>query len=637
MKIIKKTFFTVLLLSSTLIFAQQRNLSEANKKYQEHAYINAAEIYKEVAESGFESEELLGKLANSYYFNANYPRAAEYYERLFKLDSNMEAILVMRYAQSLKAIGENVKGENFYKIYQEVAADKHTRNSPEINFHALLEANSGKFSIVELKINSPGIDYGAATNVQGHLIFASTRDTGVVRRKLSTWNNLSFLDLYEIADPRSSKSPKKLKGKINTRMHESSAVITSDGRTMFFTRSRENNGNGKDIMSTLGIYRAQLIKGKWSNIEDLSINSKSFSNAHPALGPGEDFMYFSSDRPGGFGQSDIYRVEILADDSMGEPVNLGRSVNTIGRETFPFLSDQNHLYFSSDGHYGLGGLDIFYWDPRDGLTAYPINLGAPLNSPTDDFAFVVDSAKSGYFSSNRPGGKGFDDIYGFIQQQPIEQVHQALIFGKVTDKKTGEPLPNSDVTIVDSDNKQLTSLTTDNDGNYEIATARFTPFFLRAENENYLTDEKARDAENRVQEINFQLEQNIFRLYKGDDLARALGIKMIYFDFDKAKIRPDAATELQKVLAVMQKYPEVKIQIRSHTDSRASNRYNQQLSERRAKATMEYLLQKGIGAGRLSYKGLGESQPVNECGDGKFCSEEQHQENRRSEFILTDF
>ena len=501
----------------------------------------------------------------------------------------------------------------------------------------MLEANSGKFSIEELKINSPGIDYGAATNAQGHLIFASTRDTGVVRRNLSTWNNLSFLDLYEIADPRSSKSPKKLKGKINTRMHESSAVITSDGRTMFFTRSRENNGYGKDIMSTLGIYRAQLIKGKWSNIEDLSINSKSFSNAHPALGPGEDFMYFSSDRPGGFGQSDIYRVEILADDSMGEPVNLGRSVNTIGRETFPFLSDQNHLYFSSDGHYGLGGLDIFYWDPRDGLTAYPINLGAPLNSPADDFAFAIDSAKSGYFSSNRPGGRGFDDIYGFIQQQPIEQVHQTLIFGKVTDKKTGEPLPNSDVTIVDSDNKQLTSLTTDNNGNYEIATARFTPFFLRAENENYLTDEKAGDAEKRVQEINFQLEQNIFRLYKGDDLAKALGIKMIYFDFDKAKIRPDAATELEKVLAVMQKYPEVKIQIRSHTDSRASNRYNQQLSERRAKATMEYLLQKGIGAVRLSYKGLGESQPVNECGDGKFCSEEQHQENRRSEFILTDF
>ena len=637
MKIIKKTFFPALLFCSSLLFAQQKDVSEANRKYQEHAYINAAEIYKKVADSGFESEDLLEKLANSYYFNAFYRKAAEYYGRLFKLNPNIEAILALRYAQSLKAIDENAEGEKYFKIYQESSTDKRTVNNPEIEFQALLEANSGRYSIEELKINSPATDYGAAINANGKLIFASTRDTGVVRRSLSAWDEQSYLDLYIAEDPRSSASPKKIKGKINSPMHESSAVITRDGNTMYFTRSRGEVGRKKDSISTLGIYRAHLIDGKWKNIEDLSINAMDYSNAHPALSSGENYMFFSSDRPGGFGQSDIYKVKIFKDNSLGEPINLGRSVNTIGRETFPFVSVRDHLYFSSDGHYGLGGLDVFYWDPLDELTAYPINLGASLNSPADDFAFSIGLNGSGYFSSNRPGGKGYDDIYGFMEQQPLEQVHHALIFGKVTDKQTGDPLANSNITLIDDDNNKLNALKTDSEGNYKMMASRFTPFFIRAENENYHTDEKAGDAEKRVQEINFQLEQNIFKLYKGDDLAKALGIERIYFDLDRAEIRPDAAVELEKIVAVMQKYPKVKIKIRSHTDNRASEAYNLKLSERRAKATMEYLLKKGIAANRLSSEGFGETRPVNECADGKPCLEEMHQENRRSEFILVDF
>lgn len=637
MKIIKKTLLTALLFSSSLLFAQHGDISKADTKYEEYAYVNASEIYKELVNSGFESEELLEKLANSYYFISLYPEAAEYYERLFKLDPNQEAIISMRYAQSLKAAGQAQKADKYFRASWETSAGKGAVHRSEIEFAQLLEANSGRYSIEELKINSPGTDYGAAIDSQGQLIFASTRDTGVVRRSLSAWGGLSFLDLYAAVDPRSSTSTKKLSGKINTRMHESSAVITKDGSTMYFTRSRGDVSNGKDSISTLGIYRAHLIDGKWSNIEDLSINSNDFSNAHPALSSGEEFLWFSSDRPGGYGQSDIYSVEIFEDDSMGIPANLGGMVNTIGRETFPFVSSEDHLYFSSDGHFGFGGLDIFYWDPLDELTAYPINLGAPLNSPADDFAFSIDSTGSGYFSSNRPGGKGHDDIYSFVQEQPLEQVHHSLIFGKVTDKHTGSPLADSDITIIDSGNKELTSLNTDSEGNYEIATTRFTPLFIRAENENYHTDEKAGDAEKQVQEINLRLEQNIFKIYKGDNLTKALGIEVLYFDLDKAEIRPDAAVQLEKILTVMQKYPQIKIDIRSHTDSRGSKSYNLKLSERRAGSTMEYLLQKGIAAERLSSEGFGESRPVNRCPDGKPCSEELHQENRRSEFILIDF
>ena len=635
MKILKKTLYIALWFSSPLLFSQQKELAKADQQYAEHAYVNAAEIYREVAESGYESEELLEKLANSYYFNAIYKQASLYYGRLFDLGEKREPLEVLRFAQSLKASGQDKEAKKYFERYEDAVGK--TGVNDDIDFEELLNDNSGRYEIQELKINSPGIDYGAARGADDQLIFASTRDTGVVRRNLSAWDGQGFLDLYVAADPSSSASSKKIRGKINTRMHESSAVITRDGSTMYFTRSRGVAGNGKDSISTLGIYRAHLMDGEWTNIEELSINSNNFSNAHPALNPGEDFMWFSSDRPGGYGQSDIYKVQIFEDNSMGKPVNLGGMVNTIGRETFPFVSSDGHLYFSSDGHYGLGGLDIFFWDPLDELTTYPINLGDPLNSPADDFAFTIDSTGTGYFSSNRLGGKGSDDIYSFAQQKRLELVHHTQIFGKVTDDQTGSPLAYSQITLIDSENRKRVSLNTDSKGNYKIVAARFTPFFVRAENEDYVSDEKAGIAEKRVQEINFQLDQNIFKLYKGEDLAKVLGIKTIYFDLDKAEIRPDAGVELQKVFAVMQKYPQVKIEIRSHTDNRASQAYNFKLSERRAKATKEYLLQKGIAAERLSAVGFGETRPIKECEDGTSCSEEEYQQNRRSEFILVDF
>ena len=639
MKTITKTFFTILLLLlfSPFLFAQQTELSEANRKYHEQAYIHAAALYQEVVESGVETEELLEKLANSYYFNAVYTKAAKYYAKLFKQNPDQKKILVLRYAQSLKAIGNNEEGDKYFKVYQKTLAEKNSGTNSDINFLALLEANSGKFSIEKLKINSPGRDFGAATNGQGELIFASTRDTGVVRRTFSARDGLSFLDLYRAADPKSSSVAKKLKGKINTRMHEASAVITKDGSTIYFTRSRGEIGNGKNNSSSLGIYRASLIDGKWDNIENLSINSNNFSNAHPALSPDEKFMYFSSDKPGGFGQSDLYKVEIFEDGSMGEPVNLDGMINTIGRETFPFVSAENHLYFSSDGHVGHGGMDVFYWDLLDEQILYPINLGAPLNSLVDDFAFSIDATGNGYVSSNRPNGKGYDDIYSFVQLEPLEKMQPTSLFKKETDEETATPLTDSDKDVSKDKFNKINSLKTDSEKNANKVAAHLVPVQRNSEKKMHPADMKNGDREEQAQENNAQAEQNIFKLFKGDDLSHALGIKVIYFDLNKAIISSEAAVQLDKVSAVMQKYPDVKIEIRSHTDSRASKAYNLNLSKRRAKATMEYLLQKGIASERLSYKGVGETQPVNECTDGKLCSEKQHQQNRRSEFILVAY
>lgn len=602
------TLFTALVFSSPLLFAQKGDLSEANKSYQEHSYVHAAELYEEMAESGYESEELFEKLGNSYYFNASYSEAAKYYSKLFAINAEKEAILVLRYAQSLKAIGEKEKGEEYFGIYQEALAGKKSGNNSESNLQALLEINSGKFSIEEISINSSGMDYGAATNPQGQLIFASTRDTGVVRRTLSTNDDLSLLDLYIAADPKSSNSVKKLRGDINTPMHESSAALSEDGNTMYFTRSRERVG--KDSISTLGIYRAQLKDDKWVNVENLSINSNQFSNAHPALSADGKLLYFSSDRPGGFGQSDLYKVEIFEDNSFGEPVNLGGMINTIGKESFPFVDSEDHLYFSSDAHYGHGGMDVFFWNPSDETATVPINLGMPLNSLADDFAFSIDATGSGYFSSNR-GGKDYDNIYSLEQQQPLEQVNGNQI----------------------SDPDKSVSLTESEKGNQKVYAVS-EPSNKNEESKKDKAEEREDGEKKQMREVELESGQNIFEQDKGDDLTNVTSAGAIYFELDKAEIHPDTALQLDKVFAFMKNKPEVKIEIRSHTDSRGSKVYNQQLSERRAKATMDYLLQKGIEAARLSYKGFGETQLVNNCTDGNPCSEKQHQENRRIEFVL---
>ena len=335
----------------------------------------------------------------------------------------------------------------------------------------------------------------------------------------------------------------------------------------------------------------------------------------------------------------IYKVEIKPDGNFGEPENLGKSINTEGRETFPFISESGILFFASDGRPGLGGLDIFQVDLNkiDKRNAV-LNIGAPINGPMDDFSFCInETSNRGFFTSNREGGEGNDDIYGFTQIKPIVYPCEQLLAGIVRDSSTNEILPQSEVSLF-SNNYQLISTQISNEnGEFNFGYVDCdNSLIIRASKMDYSTDEKSVLIPNYSGQTKATLAitKTKIPIVPGTDLSKVFSIKEIYFDLDKYNIRRDAAIELAKIVEVLLEYPTMKIAINSHTDSRQTSIYNEVLSDNRAKSTRKWFIKQGISADRLTAKGYGETKLVNNCSDGVECTEEQHQANRRSEFIV---
>jgi outer membrane protein OmpA-like peptidoglycan-associated protein len=381
-----------------------------------------------------------------------------------------------------------------------------------------------------------------------------------------------------------------------------------------------------------------LIDDKWTNVKELPFNSEQYSVAHPALSPDEKTLYFASNMPGTKGQSDLFKVAILDNDTYGTPQNLTGGINTEARETFPFITSDNELYFSSDGHQGLGGLDVFMTKlDQNGMPQQILNVGAPLNGTMDDFALIIENTtKKGYFSSNREGGKGLDDIYSFTESKPLEFEIKQELEGSITNSETKEILINAAVTLFDANFNEIEKTTADATGRYHFDVIGGKKYYVRAEKEEYNTREASIEIPNvsGKSELPIALEKKIKEVTVGSDLAKTFDIKIIYFDLNKSLIRTDAAIDLAKIVEVLNQNPGMKIDVRSHTDSRQTNDYNQKLSDRRAKATIDWMVKNGISAERITGKGYGESQLLNQCADGVNCSEEEHQLNRRSEFII---
>lgn len=633
-----------LLLSFSVANAQERKIEKANQDYQELNYIDAQKIYLAVAKKGYASEEVYTKLGNSYYFNAQYDEAVKWYGKLFELNASpADPVAYLRYSQALKATGQDAMAATYYDMYLEKGG-KETGIGTAIDYLELIQLNSDRYDIQPLAgvYNDKQISFGQ-TKLGDKLVYSSTSNkSNSFMNTKSAWDGLSFLSLFEIEvneEGVAQGNAKQLKGELSSKFHESSPVFTKDGKTMYFSRSNIT-AKDKNNDKNLKIYRSKKDNGKWQEPEELNINGEDFSTAHPALSPDGKVLYFSSDRPGGYGESDLYAAQILADGSVGQAVNLGKEINTSGKETFPYISADNELYFSSDGHFGLGGLDVFYVKITENGHSNILNVGSPVNSYADDFAYGIDTkTKRGFVSSNRAGTEGkfvYDNIYSFLETSPIIDVYQARIDGHVTDKQTGDPIAGVAITLTDQEGDVFMKLTTDDQGYYTVESNKFNVYTIRAEHENYDTDEKMSEARLETQQIDFQLQQNKVGITSGTDLAKVLNIPIIYFDFDKSNIRPDAQVELEKVFAAMEQYPQIKINIRSHTDSRGNDAYNMALSNRRAKSTKDYIVKQGIDANRLTSEGLGESELVNGCKNGVPCSAEEHQKNRRSEFIILD-
>jgi outer membrane protein OmpA-like peptidoglycan-associated protein len=633
------SLLALLLLGNFSAQAQQKSVvQKADKQYEKLAYVDAIKTYEKLAEKGYKSEELFQKLGNAYYFNAQLNKANVYYAQLFASYPNQENEYRYRYAQTLKSVGDYTQSDalmaQFAKNSSADLRSKQFENSKD--YLAQIKENSGRYELTHLKINSPYSDYGS-TVTNSTLVFASSRDTGSVFQRKHKWTNESFTCLYgSKIEGDACLDALKFATEINSKFHESSAVFSKDGQTMYFTRNNFNKGKkGKDAnrMTLLKIYRAQLVNGTWKNVTELPFNSNEFNTAHPALNPNETILYFASDRPGGFGKSDLWQVEILADGTFGAPVNLGNNINTEGRETFPFVSKANELYFATDGYPGLGGLDIYQTELADSNWKKSQNIGSPANSSADDFGFYIDSdTQKGFLTSNREGGKGNDDIYGLLETKKMNCTQ--TIKAAIVDKDSKKSIGQGSITVLDDQFQVVQILSPNADGTIDIKGISCDKnYFIRLISPDYQTKEIALVKSTDVPAV-YELELNQKPIAKGDDLAKLIGIKMVYFDLDKWNIRPDAAYELEKIASILEENPTLKIDVRAHTDSRQTAAYNAKLSERRAQSIIAWLVQRGIAANRLSGRGYGESQLTNPCSDGVSCSDDEHQANRRSEFVV---
>jgi outer membrane protein OmpA-like peptidoglycan-associated protein/tetratricopeptide (TPR) repeat protein len=625
-------------------YAQKAKVTAADKKYESYAYIDAMKIYEKVAEKGYKSVDMFQKLGNSYYFNSDFSKAAKWYGELFAVTLDVDSEYYYRYAQSLKSIGQNDKAnEMMEKFHQKSGNDNRAKLfEKNKNYLDIIKANSGRYKIEDAGINSNFSDYGSS--ISGNkLVFASARDTGGISKKIFKWTNQSFTNLYssEVKMDGTLGQPERFSKKINSKFHESTPVFTRDGKTMYFTRNNYLDGKkGKDskLVTLLKLYKATKNKeGEWVDVVALPFNSDNYSIAHPALSVNEKILYFASDMPGTLGQSDLFQVAIKEDGTYDTPQNLGNTINTEGRETFPFISNDDELYFASDGRPGLGGLDIYVVQIGTDNSITDIqNVGAPINGTDDDFAFLIDSKnRKGFFTSNRTGGKGYDDVYKFTETRKLA-CEQSLT-GVITNKETTKILPDTKLSLFDEKFQLLKEGISDTNGKYSFEVLCGKTYYVKAEKHEYETKEGTTSIAKTPgkSELDLALEQRIKLIGIGTNLAKTLDIPIIYFDLNKSFIRKDAAFELAKVLAVMEEYPNMKIDIRSHTDSRQTIQYNDALSDGRAKSTMAWLVKNGIKASRLTAKGYGETQLVNKCSDGMQCTEAEHQANRRSEFIIT--
>lgn len=628
----KKNYFLFLLLLAVSAMAQEQQLKKTDNAFEHLAYMDVVKIYEKAVRKGYGTPEIYQKLGDAYYFNALYPVANNWYAKVMETAAEVNPEYYFRYAQTLKSVGEPEKA----KVYLEKFATAKKEDSRAHKTEREPLPKTDEYELLNAGINTEFSEYGA-TLYNGQLIFTSSRKTLNQSAKVHQWTNQPFTDLFStplVSEELLSENIRNFDPVINTKYNEASAVFTQDGTTMYFTANSTTGQRKKMAESSyLNIYKATYHNGQWGNILALPFNGTTFNCAHPALSNDEKKLFFVSDRPGSIGQSDIFVVTIEENGQFSDPVNLGSSVNTEGRETFPYHALDGTLYFASDGHPGLGGLDLY---KATGETFSNIqNLGAPFNCPYDDFAYVETNAKKeGFLSSNRPGGKGHDDIYRFRRKS--DSLSSYKLLGQITDQETGKGIAKAVVTLLDINYMPINTLLTDPNGHFQWETK--TPqneILVRTEAEHYHTQESHLVPKtNTITEHNVALNKQRHHVVVGKDLAKAFEIQNIHFGLDQWNISKEAEAKLGLLLILLEEYPTIQIEIRSHTDSRAATEYNQTLSEKRAKATQDWLVKKGIAKQRLHYKGHGETQPVNNCTDGIPCSEEQHLQNRRSEFII---
>ena len=602
--------------------AQNKDTEAADKLFARYEYVDAAAAYVKLTENGKGDPYVYKQLGDTYYNMCNTAEAIKWYARAVETDQDAETYY--RYAQMLKGSGQYEASNTQMRKFAQMAPDDQRAKDflKDPNYIPRLMSKEKLYEIKRLEASSDKSEFGPVT--YGNVLYFTSARNGA--RKEYGWNEEPFLDLYraDYNQDGTITNAATVSG-LNSQYHDGPLSITADGNTVYFAsdsfREKEFERDRKNRLK-LGknnIYKAGKDGDSWGNISSLPFNSADYSTANPSVSRDGKTLYFSSDMPGSLGGVDIWKVSIEADGTFGTPENLGPMVNTGGNDSFPFIADDNTtLYYSSNGKPGLGGLDVFRVDLSKGTDA--VNLGKPVNTEKDDFSFSFDKEKNlGFFASNRTGN---DDIYAAT---PICGVDLIAV---VTDARTTQVLAGAKVSIVDDRRNVISTETANERGEVSFRTECGKAYTLQASHPGYESGTFPMASQNggeRRIEAPLQPIENIVT-------EKEVLLKDIYFEFDKHNITREGAFELDKLIEALKANPAMVIMVKSHTDNRGSDAYNMNLSDRRARSTVQYVRSKGIEASRISGKGYGETEPKVDCGAN--CTEEQHAQNRRSEFLI---
>lgn len=640
--------FTVLLGFFGIATGQEQlsHQERADKLFYEYQYANAIPIYLKLVNAKRPELVDLEHLAACYFKINDYKNAELWYAKVLEQpESAPENYL--RYAEVLKANSNYTEAKQAFKTYGEKVGDT---NSTLIDIagcdSAMLWSKEPRsYQIRNEKAVNTRLSEFAAFPMGDKVLYAGERDS-VALRKQYGWTGNSYLYIYaaERGEDNVLRNPVISKEIFNDQVYHVGPIIsTKSGDTLYVTRTYSDKKESEINKEAKRKYRTRNLelyiyfknnKGEWEAKPFQYNNTKTYSLGHATLSNDEQTLYYVSDMPGGLGGTDLWYSEKLANGTWGEPQNAGAVINTARDEMFPNMDDNNVLYYSSDGLAGLGGLDVFKSEGGKSSWSKPINLKIPINSPGDDFAFIVNEhnnkGMAGYLSSNRAEGVGGDDIYSFTYEKPKILL---VLIGKTYNKSTKELLPATAVTLQGLDNQLIAQQSTGKDGAFIFSIDPEQTYKVLGRKENFTPDSVS------VSTIGITKSDTLeVALYLDPTMKKGMTFRLenILYDFDKSNIRKDAAIILDKLVKIMEEYLTLKIELSSHTDSRGSDSYNMALSDRRAKSAVEYLVTRGIARERMVASGYGESKLLNRCSNGVSCSIQEHQLNRRTEVTVLE-
>lgn len=635
------TLIAILALMANIAYGQNKVLKQADEAYKNAQYTEAIELYKKASPKIKKKDvkvDVMYKTAESYRRNHDYKNAEVWYKKAIKANTD-EPLATLYLADVLKAQEKYDEAVVEYNNYKKLApADPRGENGVEsCKLAQKWKDNPTKYSVDNVsQLNTKYNDWGVAYSKKNFkdIVFTSSRE-GTTGSATEPWLGQSFEDVFEAKLDKNGKwsTPSPLAAPFNTKVNEGAPASNNKYNLLYFTRC----GEKKDKTLGCQIYLSKK-KGatSWDEPTQIVLAEDSFSCGDPALSPTEDTLFFSSDMPGGQGGTDIWYVTFdKKKKEWSKPTNLGNTINTIGNERFPFLHDDGTLYFSSDGHLGMGGLDLFMAKKAGNKWANVANLRYPLNSSGDDFGIVFQGVsptgeylEKGYLSSNRKGGKGADDIYSFMLPPPCFTLQ-----GVVRNEVTKEVMPGVKVQITGTDGTALEA-TTDATGSYMIECKPSAKFKLNNGYEVQVFKDKFINQKGKGQFDTKGLEESKDFVIDFELLTTEKPIKLplILYDLGKWDLLPQYQDSLTGLIKTMTENPTIVIELRSHTDARGNDKSNDELSYKRSKSVVDFLISKGIAGDRMVPKGMGERELLNKCKDGVKCSEPEHQVNRRTDF-----